>query len=61
MQGTVASYDTASGEGRLFTDAGVPLRFDHTALAEHLRFLRIGQRVHVELDDAGAVAGVRIW
>ena len=60
MQATVASYDPTSRSGDLVTDDGLRLRFAAEALAEHVRHLRVGQRVHVNADDQG-VTGIRLW
>jgi 2-phospho-L-lactate guanylyltransferase len=60
MQATVASYDPTSRSGDLVTDDGMCLGFGAEALAEHIRHLRVGQRVHVNADDHG-VTGVRLW
>ena len=60
MQGTVANYDPVSRSGDLLTDDGLRLRFGSEALAEHIRHLRLGQRVHVEADDQG-ITGIRLW
>jgi 2-phospho-L-lactate guanylyltransferase len=62
MQGTVASYDETTRSGHLLTDDGMPLDYPAAALADHIRHLRIGQRVFVELDPAtDAVTGIAIW
>jgi 2-phospho-L-lactate guanylyltransferase len=60
MQATVASYDDATRSGTLVTDQGETLGFVGEALAEHIRHLRPGQRVHVDSGDAG-VTGIRLW
>ncbi len=60
MQGTVANYDPTSRSGDLLTDDGLRLRFGADTLHEHIRHLRIGQRVHVEAGDQG-VTGIRLW
>ena len=60
MQGTVANYDPVSRSGDLLTDDGLRLRFDAHTLAEHIRHLRLGQRVHVDADDQGITA-IRLW
>jgi hypothetical protein len=68
MQGTVASFDAASRTGHVLTDDGVRLDYPAEALAEHVRHLRVGQRVFVDLDpDAAETPGrprvthVAIW
>jgi hypothetical protein len=60
MQATVASYDESTRSGTVVTDRGETLDFTGETLAEHIRHLRPGQRVHLEADDAG-VTGVRMW
>jgi len=60
MQATVASYDEATRSGTVVTDQGETLGFAGETLAEHIRHLRPGQRVHVDMNDAG-VAGLRMW
>lgn len=60
MQGTVANYDPTSRSGDLLTDDGLRMRFGADTLDEHIRHLRIGQRVHVEAGDHG-VTGIRLW
>ena len=60
MQSTVASFDTSTGSGRLLTDDGMPLSFTEDALADHIRHLRLGQRVFVETDGE-TVTSIKIW
>ena len=60
MQGTVANYDPVSRSGDLLTDDGLRMRFGSDALAEHIRHLRLGQRVHVDADNHGITA-IRLW
>jgi 2-phospho-L-lactate guanylyltransferase len=60
MQATVASYDEPTRSGTVVTDQGETLGFAGNTLAEHIRHLRPGQRVHVDLSDTG-ITGVRIW
>lgn len=60
MQGTVATFDQVTRTGRLLTDMGRPLDFPAESLAEHIRHLRIGQRVFVEVDGE-TVTSIRIW
>ena len=60
MQATVASYDEATRSGTVVTDQGETLGFAGETLAEYIRHLRPGQRVHVVTGDSG-VTGVRIW
>ena len=60
MQATVATYDDATRSGSLLTDDGVRLDYPASALADHLRHLRLGQRVFVEV-DGDTVTSVAIW
>ena len=60
MQATVASFDAGNASGTVVTDDGVTLRFEAAALAEHIRHLRPGQRVHLEASGQ-KVTGVRLW
>ncbi|KQX75312.1 MULTISPECIES: hypothetical protein [Aeromicrobium] len=62
MQGTVASFDATTRTGHLLTDDGVRLDYPAAALAEHVRHLRVGQRVFVEVEpDTRDVTRVGIW
>lgn len=60
MQGTVSSFDPAERSGQLLTDEGMPMDFGAATLAEHIRHLRVGQRVFIETDAAG-VRSISIW
>ena len=60
MQATVASYDEATRTGTVVKDDGETLGFAGHTLAEHIRHLRPGQRVHVESGEAGITA-IRLW
>ena len=61
MQGTIATFDPAERTGTLFLDDGSELAFNADAFARSgLRLLRLGQRVTVESDEAGAVRRVGI-
>lgn len=60
MQGTVASFDQATRAGRLLTDDGIPLDFSAESLADHIRHLRVGQRVFIETSGE-VVTGIRMW
>ena len=60
MQGTVATFDQTTRSGKLLTDEGMPLDFPAASLAEHIRHLRVGQRVFVETDGA-TVTSIKIW
>ena len=62
MQATVATYDDATRSGSLLTDDGVRLDYPAASLAEHVRHLRVGQRVFVETDETSrTVTRVAIW
>jgi 2-phospho-L-lactate guanylyltransferase len=61
MQGTVASFDQSTRAGSLLTDEGMPLEFPAASLAEHIRHLRVGQRVFIETDSSGQVTSIKIW
>lgn len=61
MQGTVASFDDTTRSGDVLTDQGVRLRFAAPSLAEHIRHLRLGQRVFLDADADGAITSVSIW
>jgi 2-phospho-L-lactate guanylyltransferase len=60
MQGTVASFDQSTRAGSLLTDDGMPLEFPAESLADHIRHLRVGQRVFIETDGT-AVTSIKIW
>ncbi|WP_199906946.1 hypothetical protein [Aeromicrobium chenweiae] len=62
MQGTVATFDQTTRSGQLLTDEGVPMSFPAESLADHIRHLRLGQRVFVETDDdTGTITSISIW
>ncbi|MET1037369.1 MAG: hypothetical protein ABW075_03790 [Aeromicrobium sp.] len=63
MQGTVASFDETTRTGHVLTDDGVPLDYPAESLADHIRHLRVGQRVFVEIadDHATTVTSIAIW
>ena len=60
MQGTVATYDPVSRSGDLLTDDGLRMAFPADALAEHIRHLRIGQRVFIDAGEQG-ITSIRLW
>jgi 2-phospho-L-lactate guanylyltransferase len=60
MQGTVATFDETSRSGHVLTDDGVPLDYPAESLADHIRHLRVGQRVFVEL-SGDTVTSIAIW
>ena len=59
MQATVASFDTESLAGTVVTDDGRTLAFTASALADHVRHLRLGQRVFLDGSD-DRIDGVRL-
>lgn len=62
MQATVATFDEATRSGRLLSDDGVALAYAAASLADHVRHLRLGQRVFVETSDDGRTAtSVSLW
>jgi len=61
MQATVATYDPKLHSGTLLLDDGSELAFPAAAFERSgLRLLRLGQRVTVESDAAGAVSRVSV-
>lgn len=61
MQGTVAEFDPDARSGALLLDDGTRLEFGAAAFAASgLRLLRLGQRVAVEIDDAGRPTTINI-
>jgi 2-phospho-L-lactate/phosphoenolpyruvate guanylyltransferase len=60
MQATVASYDEATRAGTVVTDGGETLGFAGETLADHIRHLRQGQRVHLGVTGDG-IARVALW
>ncbi len=61
MQGTVRNFDEVARSGDLLLDDGSVLAFDAAAFATSgLRLLRLGQRVRLEIDDAGRVRSLTI-
>lgn len=61
MQGTVSSFDPSTRSGQLLTDDGMPMDFAAETLAEHIRHLRVGQRVFIETDNSDTVTAISIW
>jgi CspA family cold shock protein len=62
VQGVIKSYDPATGDGVVLSDADLT-EFDLAAGAldgSVFRMLRQGQRVCFELDDAGFAATIRL-
>jgi cold shock CspA family protein len=61
MQGTVATYDSATHAGTLLLDDGTELAFPAEAFERSgLRLLRLGQRVTVEAAPDGTVSRVTL-
>jgi 2-phospho-L-lactate guanylyltransferase len=61
VQATVRRYDERSRSGDVLTDDGAVIEFDAAAFdASGLRLLRLGQRVRLEMDDAGTVRSLTI-
>jgi cold shock CspA family protein len=61
VQGTVASFDPATGEGSAVLDNGTRVPFSPSAFAASgLRLLRPGQRVRLEHDAGQAVIRVTL-
>lgn len=61
MQATVRNFDPHSGAGDLLLDDGNVLAFPAAAFAaSHLRLLRLGQRVKVDVDETGVVRRLTI-
>jgi hypothetical protein len=56
MQATVRTFDPRTRTGEVLLDDGRALAFPARAFdASGLRLLRLGQRVRLRLDDAGAI------
>ena len=60
MQATVASFDIATRAGHVLTDDGRPLDFPAASLADHIRHLRKGQRVFVQMDGT-SISSISIF
>jgi 2-phospho-L-lactate guanylyltransferase len=61
MQGTVATFDAQVRSGTVLLDDGSEVAFPANAFdASGLRLLRLGQRVRVEHDSAGAIVRVTL-
>ncbi len=61
MQGTVAWYDPDSRDGAVLLDDGTEVAFGAAAFdASGLRHLRLGQRLRLETDAAGAIVRVTL-
>jgi cold shock CspA family protein len=56
MQGTVEYFDPDTRTGSLLLDNGSRVEFDAEVFnASGLRLLRLGQRVHLDHDQSGAL------
>jgi len=52
MQATVATFSSETQSGTVLLDTGAGMSFDADAFARSgLRFLRLGQRVNIRVDD----------
>jgi 2-phospho-L-lactate guanylyltransferase len=61
VQGTVAAFDTETGAGAVLLDDGSEVPFPAEAFANSgLRLLRVGQRVHLDHDEAGRLVRVTL-
>lgn len=61
MQGTVGTFDSASGSGILLLDDGSEVAIPAAAFAASgLRLLRPGQRLTIDADDEGRVIRVHL-
>jgi len=61
LQGTIRNFDEVTKSGDLLLDDGSVVAFDAVAFASSgLRLLRLGQRVRLEIDDAGRVRSLTI-
>jgi YD repeat-containing protein len=61
MQGTVSEFDPQTRGGTLLLDDGSLVEFDGRAFdASGLRLLRLGQRVHLDHDDAGRLVRITL-
>jgi 2-phospho-L-lactate guanylyltransferase len=59
MQGTAFTFDAETRGGSVLLDDGTPLPFDAEAFdAGQLRLLRVGQRVRIRTEGAGAARRV---
>ena len=59
MQATIHTFDEGTGDGSVITDNGRVLAFPAAVFAvSHLRLVRPGQRVNIEV---GATGVERLW
>ncbi len=62
MQATVASFDDSTRSGHVLTDDGERIDYPAESLADHIRHLRVGQRVFVETGPTSSQAtAVAMW
>lgn len=60
-QGSVHTFDPATGAGSVLLDDGLEVPFSAAAFeVSGLRLLRMGQRVSLDLDDEGTITRVFI-
>ena len=61
VQGTVATFDAHTRSGTLLLDDGTEVPFPGEAFdASGLRLLRLGQRVRLDRDGAGAIIKITL-
>lgn len=61
MQATVATFDEETRSGSVLLDDGTELPYDAPAFdAGGLRHLRLGQRVNLKVDAAGAITYITL-
>jgi 2-phospho-L-lactate guanylyltransferase len=61
-QGTIAEFDETGHTGVVLLDDGTIVRFPAAAFTgSGLRFLRQGQRVHIDRDAQGTVTRVTLF
>ncbi|HWA68095.1 MAG TPA: hypothetical protein VG899_17170 [Mycobacteriales bacterium] len=61
VQATVRRFDEATRSGDVLLDSGAAVEFDAGAFDRSgLRLLRTGQRVRLDLDEAGRVRSLTI-
>ena len=60
VQGTIKEYDAATGTGTVVTDDRVEVAIDSTSIGDqHIRMLRLGQRVRFETAEADGTTVAR--
>lgn len=61
VQGTVSEFDPQTGAGAMLLDDGTRVEFGAAAFeASGLRLLRVGQRIHADQDDDGAMTRITL-